>query len=142
FVAEHADALSGERGAHHRAVGPVVVVAEDREDAMRGAQAAQGAGARGDVVARMRDVISGKRHQVGAQAVRHAHGLVDSLFVQKRGVMDVGKLDDSQTPKFGGEVFYSDCLMSDLDLMWLDHRRPQDCGESLTPLPTATAAFG
>jgi hypothetical protein len=56
--------------------------------------------------------------------------------------MDVGKLDYSQTPKFGGEFFYSDRLMSDLDLMRFDHRRPEDCGESLAPLPAATAAFG
>jgi hypothetical protein len=51
-------------------------------------------------------------------------------------------LDDSQTPKFGGEFFYSDCLMSDLDLVWFYHRRSQDCGESLAPLPAATVTFG
>jgi hypothetical protein len=89
----------------------------------------------------MRYVISSQNHQVWAKVIRHAHGFVDSLFVQKRAVMNVGKLNYAQTLKFSGKFIYSDYLMSDLDLMRFDHGRSQDRGESLAPLPAATAMF-
>jgi hypothetical protein len=133
--------LIGERGAHHRSVSPVVMIAQDREDPMRCPKTAQRAGAGNYVIARMRYVISSQNHQVGAKVIRHAHGFVDSLFVQKRAVMNVGKLNYAQTLKFSGKFIYSDYLMSDLDLMRFDHGRSQDRGESLAPLPAATAMF-
>src|SRR5262245_38729290 len=103
------------------------------------AEPAQRPRATRNVIARMRNVISGKHGQVRLQVIRHAHGFIDAFFVQKRAVMNVRKLDDSETVKFDGKFFDGYSLVSDLDLMRLDHGRSQDCGECLTPLSAADA---
>src|SRR5215470_15323839 len=90
----------------------------------------------------MRDVISGQHGQVRLQVVRHSHCFIDALFVQKRAVMNIGKLDDAETVEFDRKFFDGYSLIGDLNLMRLDHRRPQDCGECLSPLSATTATFG
>ena len=94
-VLEHLDVALRERG-RHRAV--VVVVAEDREDAVRRTKRRQRVGGRLDVVAiGPRDVIAAKHDDVGMLPHQGRHGVRHIVMGYPPAPVDVREEADSKS---------------------------------------------
>src|SRR5215813_6819639 len=75
----------------------MIMVAEHREDPVAGAQLSHQCCAWGGIATLLRNIVSGKRNQIGIEIVRDFDRPFEVSGINQRAVMKIGKVDYAQT---------------------------------------------
>ncbi len=136
-VAQHLNVLSRERRRH---VAIVVVVAEDRVDAVRRVQRRQQLrdGTDEGTIAEC-DVVAAEHDQIGRPGIYQLHRLDDVLARHQRAVMNVGEKADSNAVERRGQAPHGEGRFSHADAVALVARRRSVPAPVSAPIVVASA---